>query len=490
VAEANKGVQVVSVSSGPRETQDTVKQFLADKNYNWPFLHVEAQESIPYDNGAIPSIFVIDAEGTIQSVMVGGPPAGSLQEQIDKARNVADPAPDITTDQVAEFVPVGKVRHIVITERGESNVAADPPVTVSRDIWFGNGTNHLVMHYTAVQNRWSFVPVKPGISVYGAAPREGWLTDDAVYVHVKGEEDIHPAANVVLKYPYDSSYLMRFGPNPNAVSDLQERYHKAQLIEVTVLDNHPVRKVVVDHSTEQTSETSAPGTDQSSQTSRVATYWIDVVTGQYRRSETVTKSPLGSDGEMRVFTSTMSIEREELLDASQLEPGYFDFKLPEGATLIERNRQMISFGYEVPSSDWFEHIDVLGNFSVRMPRTPDFSYNSSGLTTIGAKRNGVTYGVKHLDAGPGTPTPNDPVSLNRTFDMAKSEGTVLSEQDITLGAYPGKEYRIRDNSDNYLIWRVYAAGQRVYTVFAIAPDETTDAATIRDFFDSFKLLNP
>jgi hypothetical protein len=125
-----------------------------------------------------------------------------------------------------------------------------------------------------------------------------------------------------------------------------------------------------------------------------------------------------------------------------------------------------------------------------MPHYPDYSYDSSGKTTLGGKQAGVTYGVKYLAGETDLTAPGNAESINRAFMMATSEGKVLSEQDITLGAYPGKEYRQRDSEGNYRIWRIYAAQQRVYTIFAIAPDETTEADTIRDFFDSFKLLNP
>jgi hypothetical protein len=204
----------------------------------------------------------------------------------------------------------------------------------------------------------------------------------------------------------------------------------------------------------------------------------------------VTRTPRQPGESLEAFTSTIAIERDELLDASHVQPDYFDFKLPEGASLIERDTTLSTHGFEAGRDGWFEHIDVPGNFSALMPRYPDWSYDSSGKTTLGAKSGGVTYGVKYVGRELDLTAPGNEKSLSRAFTMSRSEGEVLSEQDITLGVYPGKEYRLRDSEGNYRIWRVYVARYRVYTVFAIAPDETTEADTIRDFFNSFKLLNP
>ncbi|MDQ3705242.1 MAG: zf-HC2 domain-containing protein [Chloroflexota bacterium] len=398
----------------------------------------------------------------------------------------------IANEAIANFVPPGKVRHIVVTESSGTSVEGlfPQPTSVSREIWFANGNNHLLMHLTASDDVWAAIPEEVGMSLHGAGPREIWLSDDALYLHFTGDEDVRPVANVVLKYPYDPDYLKMYGPNPDALSKLLDRNPEARVLGNTWIDNHPVVKVVVESRLGQPGATPVPGEVTSEEPSRTRTFWIDAETGQYRRAEAVTRAPRQPGGSLEVFTSTIVIERDELLDASQVQPDYFDFKLPEGANLIERDTKLLSFGLEAGRGDWFEYIDVPGNFSVLMPRHPDWSYDSSGKTTLGAKHAGVTYGVKYVGRELDLTAPGNEGSLRRAFTMSRSEGEVLSEQDITLGAYPGKEYRLRDAEGNYRIWRVYAAQQRVYTVFAIAPNETTEADTIRDFFDSFKLLNP
>jgi hypothetical protein len=220
------------------------------------------------------------------------------------------------------------------------------------------------------------------------------------------------------------------------------------------------------------------------------TYWIDLETGQYRRAEIVMRAPMQAGGELEVFTSTMSIERDELLDANQLEPDYFEFKLPEGATAIERDRKLDNLALEEWSEVWFEYVDVLGNFSLLMPRTPEYSKNSTGQVTLGVRMGANTYGVKYVTFAEDLTAPGNEDRRNRAFAEAMPQGTILSETDISLGAYPGKEYTFREDNGNYRIWRLYAAGQRLYTVFVLAPNETTDAEIVQDFLASFKLLTP
>jgi peroxiredoxin len=484
----------VTFTHSGRDTPDGVREFLRDKPYTWRFLHDTTGNAITqYKVAAIPMTFVIDKSGIVREVRVGtGDALAGLL--IDDLRSISGTAaqqtPGTPSDPIANFVPAGKVRHILVTVRNESDVPANPTSTVSRDIWFANGDNHLLMRYTADQTDWSRVPVETGIEIYGAPPREVWLTDDALYVHKRAESGPFPAANVVLKYPYDPDYLATYGPNPDAMADLQKRYPEAQVVENTVLDGHPVVKVVHRPATGQASTTGTPGANDRPQAARTTTYWIDTETGQYRRVEVVTQAEASQGNAMQAFTSTLQIERDEVLDAAYAGPGYFEFKLPEGATLLERDGKVVSFGMEQGTGGWSEHLDVLGNFSVLMPRTPDYSFNTNGQTTLGAKAGAVTYGVKYSTLATGPSSAADPATLERTFQMAVAEGTVLSQQDITLGAYPGREYRLRDNTGNYRIWRVYVAGERVYTVFSIAPDETTDADTVRAFFDSFHLLNP
>ncbi|MDQ3929704.1 MAG: redoxin domain-containing protein [Chloroflexota bacterium] len=494
VAVANAGVQLVNVSLGPRDDKDRVAEFLSDKNLDWPFLHVEVPGSIPYDVGTIPATYVIDAQGTIQAAIVGrmnvarSQEVARLQEAIAKAKAPIDPTPSSSEEAIANFVPPGQVRHIVVAEVNEPDIAGmfPRPESRSREIWFANGDDHLLMHFVASDDVWAVVPQDVGISSHNVGPREMWVEDDAIYLHLQGDADVQPAANVVLKYPYNADYLEMYGPDPDALTKLLTRNPEARVIESTWMDNHPVVKVVVDRSIGQPEQAPTPGVVRSSLT---RTYWIDSETGQYRRAESVTRGS-GPAGSMQVYTSTITIERDELLSASQVPPDLFTFKLPEGANLVERDVRLLPFGIEAGRNGWFEYIDVAGNFSVLMPHYPDWGYDSSGKTTLGADHDGVTYGVKYVTRELDLTAPGNEKNLSRAFTMSISAGKVISEQDITLGVYPGKEYRLRDNEGRYGIWRVYVAHQRVYTVFALASDETTQANTIRDFFDSFKLLNP
>lgn len=390
-----------------------------------------------------------------------------------------------TNDPVAGFVPPGKVRHLVVTERSESTDSSRGGNTqeASQEIWFANGDSHLLMRYKLNNDFGPYVPV-PGIGyMSGLRPTDIWVTDDAVYSHSADGSKVAPVANVVLKYAYDPALIEEmYGPRRDAINALLKADPDARVLGNTQLDNHPVVWL------ESNRKLGEGGAGESELT---RSYWIDTVTGQHRRTQTVHRYQSATAvSETEVSTVTVSIDLDEVLDASQLQPGYFDFQLPQGATLIERDSKLVGLGTEVGNGGWYEYVDVLRNFSVLMPRTPDFNGNSTGLTNIGVKQGGVTYGIKYRESAADHSAPENRDLLEGTFAGARSEGAVLSEEDITLGAYPGKEYRLRDSNDNYRIWRVYIARQRIYTVYTIAPDEQTARTEIDDYLNSFKLLTP
>lgn len=387
-----------------------------------------------------------------------------------------------SNDSVANFVPPGKVRHLVVTERTES--PATGVKEASQDLWFANGDSHLLMRYKLNKEFGPSIPV-PGIGyMEGIRPAEIWVTNDAVYSHSVDGSGAAPRANVVLKYAYDPRLIEVYGPRADAVDALLKADPDARILGDARLGDYPVVRLESYKQIGQQTEGAGPS-------DLTRSYWIDANTGQYRLMRTVQRySSPGSVSNTEVSTVTVAIELDEVLDADQLQPGYFDFQLPQGATLIERDSKLMGFGLEEMSGGWYEYLDVMRNFSVLMPRTPDLNSNSTGVTNIGVKQGGVTYGIKYRESAVDLSAAENQGLLEGTFASARSEGKVLSEQDITLGAYPGKEYRVRDANGNYRIWRVYIARQRIYTVYTIAPDEQAAKAEIDRYLNSFKLLTP
>jgi thiol-disulfide isomerase/thioredoxin/anti-sigma factor RsiW len=75
-------VEIVSVSSGPRDGAVSVAAFISQEGYNWTFLHAPNIDAIPYTVDAIPATYFIDSEGTIRAALVGGGTLDTLKSKL------------------------------------------------------------------------------------------------------------------------------------------------------------------------------------------------------------------------------------------------------------------------------------------------------------------------------------------------------------------------------------------------------------------------
>ncbi|MEP6707291.1 MAG: hypothetical protein ABJC05_07215 [Pyrinomonadaceae bacterium] len=100
------------------------------------------------------------------------------------------------------------------------------------------------------------------------------------------------------------------------------------------------------------------------------------------------------------------------------------------------------------------------------------------------------YGFIYFDY-----TPDMAFSLDKARDGAVGavKGTLLSEEAISLGGYPGRELKVAaKNSDLDLVIRarIYDVGRRVYILEHIC-QKSSDSPTVAEktarFFDSFKV---
>ncbi|BAY88290.1 MULTISPECIES: hypothetical protein [unclassified Tolypothrix] len=72
--------------------------------------------------------------------------------------------------------------------------------------------------------------------------------------------------------------------------------------------------------------------------------------------------------------------------------------------------------------------------------------------------------------------------------MLGDEKQLLSEQNINLGAYPGKEIKLWDEKEG-MTWtgRIFIVNQRMYMLLVVS-DQNPQVSDIRKFFDSFQLI--
>jgi hypothetical protein len=72
--------------------------------------------------------------------------------------------------------------------------------------------------------------------------------------------------------------------------------------------------------------------------------------------------------------------------------------------------------------------------------------------------------------------------------MLKDGKKLLSQENITLGAYPGREMKLWDEKEGiFMTGRVFIVNQRLYILF-VGSDKNPQVSDVRKFFDSFELI--
>jgi hypothetical protein len=151
---------------------------------------------------------------------------------------------------------------------------------------------------------------------------------------------------------------------------------------------------------------------------------------------------------------------------------------------------------------WKEYKPDDGSFSILMPGVP--MKNSMGMTTpVGMvqvnmyfmETEGKTaFGVGSMEF----PSASATLPIDQVFDKTiesmtkRTEATILSRKNITLGGHPGIELEIKPpakaNKDGDKgLMRVYWAAPKIYIVMVGGPDSAEAAAARAKYLDSFKL---
>jgi len=150
---------------------------------------------------------------------------------------------------------------------------------------------------------------------------------------------------------------------------------------------------------------------------------------------------------------------------------------------------------------WSEFSSADGAFSVLMPGTPteqtqtqDTDLGPIDVHMFTIEQGEVAYLVGYnvfpaavIEAA----TPAAILDGARDGQVETVKGTLLSEKEITLGAYPGRDLEIQvEGSDgaSSLRSRLFMVGDRLYQLVVAGPKgQSTSPNTIK-FLDSFKLV--
>jgi len=156
---------------------------------------------------------------------------------------------------------------------------------------------------------------------------------------------------------------------------------------------------------------------------------------------------------------------------------------------------------QLEQSPWHEFSDTQGGFTVMMPEKPTQKTQSQNdgprsidihTFTASPQGNDVTYSVSYSDVPAGIEQfPPQLVLDSIGLGLARDQNIrLLGEQDISLGDYPGKEFKLEISRKVVLRHRAYLVNKRLYQLTAETPLETEDALSgeIERFMNSFELL--
>jgi hypothetical protein len=149
--------------------------------------------------------------------------------------------------------------------------------------------------------------------------------------------------------------------------------------------------------------------------------------------------------------------------------------------------------------EWMKHTSSEGRYSVLLPQTPKIKTQETTAATgekvtqytAEAADSNSLYWIGYFDY-----TPDMTFSLDKGRDgmLAAVKGTLLSEEVISLGGNPGREFKVFIKTEagvEILVRaRMYDIGRRVYALQHLvlkSSDSPAIAEKTAKFFDSFKV---
>jgi hypothetical protein len=150
---------------------------------------------------------------------------------------------------------------------------------------------------------------------------------------------------------------------------------------------------------------------------------------------------------------------------------------------------------------WSEYSSAEGAFSVLMPGTPteqtqaqDTEMGTIDVHSFTFEEGDVAYLVGYNvfpAAVIGAASSDSMLDGARDGQVNAVKGTLVNEQKITLGAYPGRELEIQiEDSDGTLSLRsrTFLVRDRLYQVMVVGPKGQSTSPDTTKFLDSFKLM--
>lgn len=155
---------------------------------------------------------------------------------------------------------------------------------------------------------------------------------------------------------------------------------------------------------------------------------------------------------------------------------------------------------QVAQSVWKEFSSSNGNFSILMPGTPaeerqtiDTEVGPINVQLFQVLREGEAgYVVGYADLPKNIiQTPQD---VEEFFGgtirgiVNSLQGRLLSQRNVKLGNYPGREIKIQAAQGVMVSSRIYLVNQRFYQILVLTAQEQNLSKSIQGFLNSFRLL--
>lgn len=150
-------------------------------------------------------------------------------------------------------------------------------------------------------------------------------------------------------------------------------------------------------------------------------------------------------------------------------------------------------------AEWKEYAISKGAFAISMPTAPVIENHVIETETgqidthivLAKTGSSVAYAVVYCEYPQDALFCRAPEKyLNTASDqmVRKMNGTLISETDIRLDGFPGREIRMRV-PNGILHLKLYAVGKHSYQIYAVALDNNGSYADARKFLASFRLLS-
>jgi serine/threonine-protein kinase len=147
---------------------------------------------------------------------------------------------------------------------------------------------------------------------------------------------------------------------------------------------------------------------------------------------------------------------------------------------------------------WQEFSSAEGSFAVLMPGTPSYEKQSNGtalgpidmhMFTLNIKRD-AAYVIMYSDY-PEIVTranPDDLLDGGRNGALASSKGKLVSEQNMSLDGFPGREIVIEVPGEGLMRVRMFLVRQQLFQIMAVGTKEKIDHEDTAKYLTSFRLL--